>query len=194
MGYYDAAVNKALMLTFEDPTASNENDVQTKSKQTENLLSKFPVQPFKTDFIDGFKIRGRQKPLDDFRSDLKGRLKQIGGGIGDGLFEEQLDNDDSRQNINQSPFNENVKGGGGGGGAPKSSINVSKNLKGGASTMQAQREKDIELKMAESHASGFISNQKKLGVDKMREITRKVQDIVQKDEQKKLQQQLEGGK
>jgi hypothetical protein len=43
MGYYDAAVNKALMLTFEDPTASTENDVQTKSKQTENLLSKFPV-------------------------------------------------------------------------------------------------------------------------------------------------------
>lgn len=38
MGYYDAAVNKALMLTFEDPTASNEHDVQTKSKQTENLL------------------------------------------------------------------------------------------------------------------------------------------------------------
>lgn len=67
MGYYDAAVNKALMLTFEDPTAQNENDVQTKSKQTENLLSKFPVQPFKSDFIDGFKIRGRQKPLDDFR-------------------------------------------------------------------------------------------------------------------------------
>jgi hypothetical protein len=31
-------------LTFEDPTASTENnDVQTKSKQTENLLSKFPV-------------------------------------------------------------------------------------------------------------------------------------------------------
>jgi hypothetical protein len=27
MGYYDAAVNKALMLTFEDPTASTENDV-----------------------------------------------------------------------------------------------------------------------------------------------------------------------
>ena len=44
MVYYDAAVNKALMLTFEDPTASTENnDVQTKSKQTENLLSKFPV-------------------------------------------------------------------------------------------------------------------------------------------------------
>lgn len=39
MSYYDAAVNKALMLTFEDPTtASTENDVQTKSKQTENLL------------------------------------------------------------------------------------------------------------------------------------------------------------
>ena len=43
MGYYDAAVNKALMLTFEDPTASTENDVQAKSKQTETLLSKFPV-------------------------------------------------------------------------------------------------------------------------------------------------------
>lgn len=28
----------------------------------------------------------------------------------------------------------------------------------------------------------------------MREITRKVQDIVQKDEQKKIQSQLEGGK
>jgi len=48
--------------------------------------------------------------------------------------------------------------------------------------------------MQESHASGFISNQKKLGLDKMREITRKVQDIVQKDEQKKIQSQLEGGK
>ena len=68
------------------------------------MLQKFPVQPFKADFIDGFKIRGRQKPITDFRTDLKDRLKQIGGGIGEGLFEEQLENDDSRQNINVSPF------------------------------------------------------------------------------------------
>jgi hypothetical protein len=38
MTYYDNAVNKALMLTFEDPTAQNEADVQNKSKQTDNLL------------------------------------------------------------------------------------------------------------------------------------------------------------
>jgi len=59
MTYYDNAVNKALMLTFEDPTAQNEAEVQNKTKQTEHLLQKFPVQPFKGDFIDGFKIRGR---------------------------------------------------------------------------------------------------------------------------------------
>jgi hypothetical protein len=34
------------------------------------------------------KIRGRQRVITDFKADLRGRLKQIGGGIGDGLFEE----------------------------------------------------------------------------------------------------------
>ncbi len=36
--------------------------------------------------------------------------------------------------------------------------------------------------MQESHASGFLSIDKKQALEKMREVTRKVQEIIQKDE------------
>jgi len=36
--------------------------------------------------------------------------------------------------------------------------------------------------MQETSSSGFFSDPKKLNVDKIRDITRKVQDIVSKDE------------
>ncbi len=59
-GFYDSAVSHALMLAVEDPSAgTGVTDAQNKLKATENLLQKFPVQPFKRDFIEGFKIRGR---------------------------------------------------------------------------------------------------------------------------------------
>lgn len=42
--YYDKAVNTAIMLTVEDPSAGNGvTDAQIKLKATENLLSRFPV-------------------------------------------------------------------------------------------------------------------------------------------------------
>ena len=57
---YASAINKALMLTFQDPTAPNDNDAfENRKKETENLLSRFHDLPYKVDFIDSFKIRGR---------------------------------------------------------------------------------------------------------------------------------------
>jgi len=43
-------------------------------------------------------------------------------------------------------------------------------------------------------SSGFSFDPKKLNVDKIRDITRKVQDIVSKDEAKKIQLLKETGK
>ena len=41
------------------------------------------------------KIRGRQAPVRDYVVDLRARLKEIGGGLGDGLFDEHEREDDN---------------------------------------------------------------------------------------------------
>lgn len=92
VAYYDYAVSQAMMLSMEDPTVDKAAEVIKHRKATEQLLTKFPIQPFKTDFIEGMKIRGRQRPINEFVSDMKGRLKQIGGGIGAALFDDAGNN------------------------------------------------------------------------------------------------------
>ena len=47
------------MLSMEDPTVDKAGELIKHQKATEQLLTKFPTQPFKTDFIEGMKIRGR---------------------------------------------------------------------------------------------------------------------------------------
>jgi hypothetical protein len=41
------------------------------------------------------KIRGRQLLMREYVTDLRGRLKEIGGGLGDGLLEEHEKEDDN---------------------------------------------------------------------------------------------------
>ena len=90
--YYDHAVNQALMLTVEDPSLEGDNSQHEKVLQhqraTEALLSKFPDQQFKNDFIEGMKIRGRQRPINEFVKDMQDRLRKIGGGYGSAIFDE----------------------------------------------------------------------------------------------------------
>jgi hypothetical protein len=63
------------MLTVEDPTENKTNEAQKHQKETENLLTQFPNQPFKNDFIEGMKIRGRERPIKEVLTDIKGRLR-----------------------------------------------------------------------------------------------------------------------
>lgn len=41
------------------------------------------------------KICGRKLPIDDFKADLFGRVKEIGGGLGDGIIEEHQKEDEN---------------------------------------------------------------------------------------------------
>lgn len=82
---YDHAVSKALLLSMDDPTSDKGADLAKHQKATELLLNKLPLQPFKTDFIEGMKIIGRQRPIKEFVTDLRGRIKDIGGDISNEL-------------------------------------------------------------------------------------------------------------
>lgn len=110
VAYYDQAVNQAMMLSMEDPTIDKAAEVAKHQKQTEQLLAKFPVQPFKRDFIEGMKIRGRQKPITEFVSDFRGRINLIGDGIGASLFDERNEEgeEDESKRKNTQPLNQSL--------------------------------------------------------------------------------------
>ena len=97
---YDTAINAALQLTMEEPIdefSSEHKDPQSEQRATENLITRLPGMPFKDDFIDGMKIIGRQGPIKEFVTDLRGRLRAIGGGIGALFDETTFDVDTSQQ-------------------------------------------------------------------------------------------------
>jgi hypothetical protein len=71
------------------------------------------------------KIRGRQRPINDFVSDIKGRLRQIGGGIGAALFEERPEEEEE------------------GKGKPLNQSSIAKQLRN--TNMFKQRDKEIEM-------------------------------------------------
>jgi len=134
-----------LKLTQNDPPDSKEQEANRKA--TENLLSRFPAQPFKEDFIEGMKIRGRQRPIKDYTKDLKHRMRELGDGIGSAFYDD-IDIDAIVQNSDiKSCLSPNEKN--------KSPINL-----------LLQRERDIE----KLHEGASYRDPRVLDITRLKEI------------------------